>query len=36
LKSEIATEAGFQIRVTRLEVGGACRDCAAQDTTEVV
>jgi Fur family transcriptional regulator, ferric uptake regulator len=36
LKSEITAEAGFQIRVTRLEVGGACRDCAAQDTTEVV
>jgi Fur family transcriptional regulator, ferric uptake regulator len=36
LKSEISSEAGFQIRVTRLEVGGACRDCAAQDTTEVV
>lgn len=28
LKSEIATEAGFRIRVTRLEVGGACRACA--------
>jgi Fur family ferric uptake transcriptional regulator len=36
LKSEIASEAGFKIRVTRLEVGGACRDCAAQDNTEVV
>jgi Fur family ferric uptake transcriptional regulator len=36
LKSEIAAEAGFQIRVTRLEVGGACRVCAAQDNTEVV
>lgn len=31
LKSEIASDAGFQIRVTRLEVGGACRDCAAQE-----
>jgi Fur family transcriptional regulator, ferric uptake regulator len=29
LKSEIAKQAGFQIRVTRLEVGGACRACAA-------
>jgi Fur family ferric uptake transcriptional regulator len=36
LKSEIAAEAGFNIRVTRLEVGGTCRDCAAQDTTEAV
>jgi Fur family ferric uptake transcriptional regulator len=36
LKSEIASEAGFKIRVTRLEVGGACRDCAAQDNGEVV
>ena len=31
LKSEISAQAGFRIRVTRLEVGGACRDCAAQD-----
>ncbi|HEX4228019.1 MAG TPA: Fur family transcriptional regulator [Bryobacteraceae bacterium] len=29
LKAEIAREAGFEIRVTRLEVGGACRACAA-------
>jgi Fur family transcriptional regulator, ferric uptake regulator len=36
LKSEIGAEAGFKIRVTRLEVGGTCRDCAAQDNTEVV
>jgi Fur family ferric uptake transcriptional regulator len=31
LKSEISTDAGFQIRVTRLEVGGSCRNCAAAD-----
>jgi Fur family ferric uptake transcriptional regulator len=31
LKSEISSEAGFKIRVTRLEVGGACRACAAED-----
>lgn len=36
LKAEIALEAGFKIRVTRLEVGGACRDCAAQDSGEAV
>ena len=30
LKSEIAKQAGFKIRVTRLEVGGACRACAAE------
>lgn len=29
LKAEIAEEAGFTIRVTRLEVGGNCRACAA-------
>ena len=29
LKAEISQEAGFEIRVTRLEVGGACRACAA-------
>jgi len=33
LKSEISKHAGFKIRVTRLEVGGACRDCAAADVT---
>jgi Fur family ferric uptake transcriptional regulator len=27
LKSEIAQESGFQIRVVRLEVGGLCRRC---------
>ena len=31
LKTEIAVESGFEIRVTRLEVGGACRACAAAD-----
>ena len=31
LKSEISAESGFEIRVTRLEVGGACRACAAAD-----
>ncbi|HWB83232.1 MAG TPA: Fur family transcriptional regulator [Bryobacteraceae bacterium] len=31
LKSEIAMQAGFSIRVTRLEVGGACRACATAD-----
>jgi len=29
LKTEISAEAGFDIRVTRLEVGGACRTCTA-------
>jgi Fur family ferric uptake transcriptional regulator len=28
LKAEISKQAGFTIRVTRLEVGGACRACA--------
>jgi len=32
LKVEIARESGFTIRVTRLEVGGACGACAAADT----
>jgi Fur family ferric uptake transcriptional regulator len=31
LKAEISREAGFEIKVTRLEVGGACRACAARD-----
>ena len=30
LKSEIAKQAEFKIRVSRLEVGGACRACAAE------
>jgi len=30
LKAEISEEAGFTIRVTRLEVGGHCRACAAE------
>jgi len=28
LKSEIAAQSGFRVRVTRLEVGGVCRECA--------
>jgi Fe2+ or Zn2+ uptake regulation protein len=32
LKDEIARQSGFEIRVVRLEVGGACRGCAAADT----
>lgn len=32
LKVEISTESGFNIRVTRLEVGGACRACADENT----
>ncbi len=31
LKSEIASETGFNIRVARLEVGGACEACAADE-----
>jgi Fe2+ or Zn2+ uptake regulation protein len=31
LKAEISEQAGFNIRVTRLEVGGACKACAAED-----
>jgi Fur family ferric uptake transcriptional regulator len=31
LKAEIAEQSGFGIRVTRLEVGGICRICAADD-----
>jgi Fur family transcriptional regulator, ferric uptake regulator len=33
LKAEISKQAGFTIRVTRLEVGGACRACAADGYT---
>ncbi len=29
LKEEVSKQAGFSIRVTRLEVGGLCRTCAA-------
>ena len=38
LKAEILRQTGFQIRVTRLEVGGRCRDCCAvtQDCGESV
>ena len=32
LKAEISEQAGFEIRVTRLEVGGTCRACAAAET----
>ena len=34
LKAEIATQAGFAIRVTRLEVGGTCRACSEQEHAE--
>ena len=33
LKAEISKQAGFTIRVTRLEVGGNCRACAAAGDT---
>jgi Fur family transcriptional regulator, ferric uptake regulator len=33
LKAEIAKQAGFTIRVTRLEVGGNCRACTASGDT---
>ena len=32
LKAEIAKQAGFKIRVTRLEVGGSCRICSDAKT----
>lgn len=31
LKAEISKQSGFKIRVTRLEVGGSCRACAADE-----
>jgi Fur family transcriptional regulator, ferric uptake regulator len=31
LKAEISDQAGFDIRVTRLEVGGSCQACAAAE-----
>ena len=31
LKTEISKQSGFKIRVTRLEVGGSCRACTADD-----
>jgi Fur family ferric uptake transcriptional regulator len=31
LQTEISKQAGFQIRVTRLEVGGRCRSCNDRD-----
>lgn len=30
LKAEISLQKGFRIRVTRLEVGGRCRECCAR------
>jgi Fur family ferric uptake transcriptional regulator len=32
LKAEISSLTGFQIKVTRLEAGGACRACAEAET----
>ena len=34
LQAQISKEASFQIRVTRLEVGGSCRACSANETGE--
>lgn len=34
LKAEISSEAGFTIRVSRMEVGGHCRACTAAGATE--
>lgn len=34
LKAEIAQQAGFSIRVTRLEVGGNCRACGNEVATQ--
>jgi len=34
LKAEISKQAGFQIRLTRLEVGGTCRICAERESDE--
>lgn len=31
LKTQISTEAGFRIRLTRLEVGGSCRACSENE-----
>lgn len=31
LKSELATQLGFEVRVTRLEVGGRCRACCSSN-----
>ena len=33
LKSQIAKQAGFDIHVARLEIGGLCRVCCNQETT---
>jgi Fur family transcriptional regulator, ferric uptake regulator len=32
LKEEVEKQTGFEIRVTRLEVGGSCRACAVQSS----
>ena len=34
LKSELQAQTGFEVRVTRLEVGGRCRECAATKKVE--
>jgi Fur family ferric uptake transcriptional regulator len=34
LKAEISHAAGFAIRLTRLEVGGTCRNCGGQEVPE--
>jgi Fur family ferric uptake transcriptional regulator len=34
LKAEISQAAGFAIRLTRLEMGGTCRNCGAQEGLE--
>jgi Fur family ferric uptake transcriptional regulator len=31
LKAEISRQSGFQVRVTRLEAGGLCRECSASN-----
>jgi Fur family ferric uptake transcriptional regulator len=33
LKTEVARQSGFEIQVTRLEMGGLCRHCAARPRT---
>lgn len=35
LKAEISKQAGFTIRVTRLEIGGTCRACTATGDTSI-
>jgi Fur family transcriptional regulator, ferric uptake regulator len=36
LKTEISGQTGFEVRVTRLEVGGSCRACTAGDSRKEV